>query len=86
MTNTTISAPGHDLRTAREGAGLTRAELAALADCSLASLGNIEAGAVPKRSAVLDAAWAALARISDNAAPAGGEVEDRREDRRHDTG
>lgn len=45
---------------ARESAGLTRAQLAGLAGCSLSSLAAIEQGAVPKRSRVLAAAWDAL--------------------------
>lgn len=44
---------GYDLRAAREAAGISRARLAALADCSPAMIEIIEAGAVPKRSAVL---------------------------------
>jgi hypothetical protein len=38
-------------------------QLAGLADCSMAALGNIEQGAVPKRSSVLDRAFAALAAV-----------------------
>jgi len=51
---------GSDLREARTRLGVSRAELAGLADCSMAALGNIEQGAVPKRSRVLERAWQAL--------------------------
>jgi transcriptional regulator with XRE-family HTH domain len=57
------------LREAREATGLTRARLASLAGCSIASLANIEQGAVPKRSAVLERAWAVIESINDNDAP-----------------
>lgn len=52
---------GQELRAAREALGISRAQLAGLADCSLASLDKIEQGAVPRRSRVLAQAWAALA-------------------------
>jgi transcriptional regulator with XRE-family HTH domain len=55
--------PGRDLRTLREVAGLTRAELAIAADCSPAMLQLIEAGAVPKRSRVLARARLVLAEL-----------------------
>ena len=58
-----ISAAGRELRAAREARGITRAQLAGLAQCSLASLDRIEQGAVPRRSAVLARAWDALADI-----------------------
>jgi len=48
---------GRTLRAARESVGLTRARLADLADCSISSLGFIEQGATPERSAVLERAW-----------------------------
>ncbi len=54
---------GRDLRSAREALGITRAQLAALAGCSLASLDAIEQGAVPRRSRVLTEAVAALERF-----------------------
>jgi transcriptional regulator with XRE-family HTH domain len=60
MTNTTTTHSGLNLRSARKRAGLTRAQLAQLADCSLASLANIEQGAVPKHSAVLERALAII--------------------------
>jgi predicted transcriptional regulator len=60
MTATTTAERGHDLRASRESLGITRAQLAGLADCSLAQLTAIEQGAVPRRSAVLERAWAAL--------------------------
>jgi transcriptional regulator with XRE-family HTH domain len=55
---------GRDLREARERLGLSRAQLAGLAGCGLASLGAIEQGAVPERSEVLERAWAALEAAS----------------------
>lgn len=61
---------GRRLRRERESAGITRAQLAELADCSIASLGYIEQGAVPRRSAVLDAAFAALENLNDERASA----------------
>jgi transcriptional regulator with XRE-family HTH domain len=57
------SARGQHLRAAREQAGLTRAQLAGIARCSISSLGFIEQGAVPERSAVLDRAWRAIEQI-----------------------
>jgi transcriptional regulator with XRE-family HTH domain len=51
------------LRQAREKAGVTRARLAGLAHCSYSQISNIEAGAVPNRSAVLERALAALAQL-----------------------
>jgi transcriptional regulator with XRE-family HTH domain len=81
MTTTTNTAcAGLNLRRGRERAGLTRAQLAQLAGCSLASLANIEQGAVPKRSEVLerarcvingrdpDRASQGLAQLSDHGA------------------
>jgi hypothetical protein len=59
---------GTNLRDARERANLTRAQLAAMADCSIAQLANIEWGAVPRHSKVLHRAWSAL----DDHEPAGG--------------
>ncbi|MEA2152868.1 MAG: hypothetical protein QOI18_1101 [Solirubrobacteraceae bacterium] len=54
---------GSDLGIARTRLGISRVQLAGLADCSMAALGNIEQGAVPKRSSVLDRAFAALAAV-----------------------
>ncbi|MGI8845693.1 MAG: helix-turn-helix domain-containing protein [Thermoleophilaceae bacterium] len=51
---------GEELRNARLAAGLTQAQLAVRADCSLGSLGNMEAGAIPRRSAVLERVQAIL--------------------------
>ncbi|MGO8907365.1 MAG: helix-turn-helix domain-containing protein [Solirubrobacteraceae bacterium] len=51
---------GSDLRAERERLGVSRARLAGLANCSLASLGGIEQGACPRHSKVLERAWAAL--------------------------
>ena len=59
VTSNTTSV-GRELRAAREAAGLTRAQLAGMAECSLSSLDAIEQGAVPKRSAVLERAFAVL--------------------------
>jgi transcriptional regulator with XRE-family HTH domain len=59
---------GHDLRAARERAGLTRCQLAGLAGCAISSLGFIEQGAVPARSAVLDRAWAVIEQLENERA------------------
>jgi transcriptional regulator with XRE-family HTH domain len=60
--NTQLTGPeaGAQLRAARERRGWTRAQLAARAGRSYAQIGQIEAGAVPRRSGVLLDAWAAL--------------------------
>lgn len=71
MAATTTNRVGRDLREAREAAGLTRAELAALTGCSISSLGNIEQGAVPKESRVLEAARRAIAETLHDVDPAG---------------
>jgi predicted transcriptional regulator len=56
--------PAHeDLRAARERFDLTRVDLARLADCSLASLAALEAGAPIKRSAVRERAWRAIRAV-----------------------
>jgi transcriptional regulator with XRE-family HTH domain len=61
MQHTTIPAASSELRAARERAGLTRAQLAGLAGCSLSTITNIEHGAVPRRSPILDRLWSVLA-------------------------
>jgi transcriptional regulator with XRE-family HTH domain len=61
---TTIPAAASELRTARERVGLTRAQLAGLAGCSLSTITNIEHGAVPRRSAILDRLQAILDGMS----------------------
>jgi transcriptional regulator with XRE-family HTH domain len=50
-----------ELRAARQRVGMSRARLAGLVGCSPTSLANFEAGAIPKRSAVLERALAVLA-------------------------
>ncbi len=65
MATTNTGLVGRDLRATRRRAGVSRAQLANLAGCSLASLANIEQGAVPRRSRVLEDAFAALAVIND---------------------
>jgi transcriptional regulator with XRE-family HTH domain len=65
MTTSTTTSPSGDIREQREQAGISRAQLAALVGCSLSQLANIEQGAVPKRSRVLQLAWATLARLND---------------------
>lgn len=64
------AASGQTLREAREHAGLTRAQLAALAGCSFSQLSNIEQGAVPKTSRVLVDALAAIDVYTSEAVPA----------------
>jgi len=56
-----------DFRVRRERAGLTRARLAGLVGCSTTSLANIEDGAIPKRSAVLERALSVIAAHEDEA-------------------
>jgi predicted transcriptional regulator len=64
MTTTNYNAGVNtDLRAARQAVGLTRARLAGLAGCSVSSLGFIEAGAVPRHSAVLDRAFMVIAQM-----------------------
>jgi transcriptional regulator with XRE-family HTH domain len=54
---------GREVREARSRVGLTRAQLAGLAGCSLSTLGAIEAGAVPRRSPTLERVRAVLAQV-----------------------
>jgi len=51
---------GADLLAARKKAGLTRADVAALAGCSMTYLQNLEAGVIPRRSEVLPRVCEAL--------------------------
>ena len=60
MTAITITTTAEEVRAARRRAGITRAELARLAGCSLTFLANVEQGAVPRRSPTLDRVRAAL--------------------------
>jgi transcriptional regulator with XRE-family HTH domain len=62
-TNNDNETDGGTLRAAREQVGLTRAQLAGLAGCAISSLGFIEQGAVPERSAVLERAWAVITQL-----------------------
>lgn len=64
-TNCSTISGGAELRLARERAGVTRAELAGRAGVSLSQLAAIEAGAVPRRSAVLDRALRELANADE---------------------
>lgn len=59
------------LRKRRERLYLTQCELASLADCSRASLANIEGGYTPKSSRVMERIEAALERLEAG----GGECE-----------
>lgn len=63
MTTTTaaISGVAREIRDARAAAGMTRAQLAARAGCSLSMLGALEDGAVPRQSDVLGRVRAVLA-------------------------
>jgi transcriptional regulator with XRE-family HTH domain len=58
------STAGDDLRASRLRLGITRAQLAGLADCSYATLSQIEQGAIPRKSAVLQRAQQALATLA----------------------
>jgi hypothetical protein len=75
MTTTTTSRSNptrriaDDLRSERARLGITPASLAAAAGCSLSQLANIEAGAVPRQSAVLDRVRAALASVENESSP-----------------
>jgi DNA-binding XRE family transcriptional regulator len=64
MPATTITTTAAALREARERAGVTRAQLAQLAGCSLTFLANVEQGAVPRRSPTLDRVREALEKAS----------------------
>jgi transcriptional regulator with XRE-family HTH domain len=78
MTRTTTDPVGRRLRNAREAAGLTRIELATMVGCSLSQLGNIEQGAVPRRSRVLEAAFAAIESVNDERPHQAGAVQESR--------
>jgi predicted transcriptional regulator len=52
-----------NLQETRRRLGLTQAQLAARADCSIASIGWMEQGAIPKHSAVLDRVWTVLKQL-----------------------
>lgn len=52
-----------ELRLRRTRLGLSRAELAAAAECSLSTVSNIEQGAVPRRGYALERMRAALNRL-----------------------
>lgn len=62
---TTTNVTGAELRARRKAAGLTQAQLARAADCSLSIIGHFEAGAIPKRSLVLSNVLAALTARED---------------------
>ena len=55
-----------EVRTRRHTAGITQAELAGLADCSLAFIGNVEAGYTPRRSPTLARILKVLDRVNDS--------------------
>lgn len=61
-----------EVRARREACGLTRQELAQLADCSIAHLADLERGRAPKRSKVLKRVLLVLDNIepTDSEAPA----------------
>jgi predicted transcriptional regulator len=70
-----------EVRTRRQAAGLTQAQLARLADCSLAFVGNLEAGYMPRRSPTLARILAVLDDMNDNdPATTRGRVEESAED------
>jgi transcriptional regulator with XRE-family HTH domain len=68
------------LRAARKAVGLTRAQLAGLTGCSISSLGLIEQGAVPKRSAVLERAWTVIDQAKNEIDPAGNRADQKSSD------
>lgn len=55
---------GKQLREARKGAGLSQARTAGLTGCSVTHLQNLEAGAVPRKSAALCRIWDVIAQAS----------------------
>lgn len=59
-------AAGRELADRRRAAYLTQVELAALAGCSLSSVTNLEAGAIPSRSKVLRRVEAVLDERESN--------------------
>lgn len=71
MTSNANTKMGEALTHARKRVGLTRTRLAALVGCSTTSLANIEDGAIPKRSAVLERALAVIAAHEDERPAAG---------------
>lgn len=61
MAASTTSPVGRELRVARERAGLSRQQLAALANCSIAWVVQLEMrGVPPARSEALERIWRAL--------------------------
>jgi predicted transcriptional regulator len=56
-----------DLRAARCQLGISRAKLAGLAGVSISALGDIEGGYMPRRSRVLESAWAAIREVEQQA-------------------
>jgi predicted transcriptional regulator len=60
-----------ELRQTREAAGLTRAQLAGLADCSMAFIANVEQGYVPKRSPTLEHIFDVLNDVANDERPPG---------------
>jgi predicted transcriptional regulator len=57
------------VRERRIAAGMTQRELAIAADCSLPSVGNLEAGVLPRRSEVVPRILAALDAAERETAP-----------------
>lgn len=60
MPTTTTPAQPDEIRAARLDRGMSQAALAGLAKCSVAFVGNLEAGYIPKRSDVLPRILAVL--------------------------
>jgi transcriptional regulator with XRE-family HTH domain len=83
VTNGNGNDTGSALRAARNAVGLTRAQLAGLTGCSISSLGLIEQGAVPKRSAVLERAWTVIDQAKNEIDPAGNRVDQKLSDHRY---
>jgi len=60
MVTVTSTRVGPELRTARERAGLSREQLARLADCSSSRLAQLEGGMAPAKSEALKRIWRVL--------------------------
>ncbi len=73
---------GEKLRELRHAAGLTRYALVRQADCSLSAYSAFEAGAIPKRSAVLVRVLAVLASSGapNDVSPAGNRADGKASD------
>ena len=70
---TSIGREGAELRELRQRAGVSRAQLAGIASCSVTMIANIESGYVPARSGVVTRIRAALSELGTDVGAAQGE-------------